>query len=274
MLIWICLFFKIGTFLKGNSHGLLCPVSPQLLLLWVCYYNLLIVLMHTLTARRSISVKEAYDCATAYNKLLRAEEEEVLTVKEMSVYISYFKQTVLLTLMTNVQSKCLCVMFVRCYSLDLSTTRIQSSLVFTKLKALMKSWMNWRVTVLVVLAQLKAPLRSRGPSPYRWTFHIDICLLCPEIPSLTCCSSFHACRVIIAHVKGAKVCFWVRGLCWWLVFTRPNGHCRMGQNSSVKFSVLIPTLPTLLKPMNSKAMKRSGGDSEFDSDIDSPDEML
>ena len=68
--------------------------------------------MHTLTARHSISMKEAYDCATAYNKLLRAEEEEVLIVKEMSAYISYFKQTVLLTLMIKVQSKCLCVIFV------------------------------------------------------------------------------------------------------------------------------------------------------------------
>ena len=47
-------------------------------------------------------MKEAYDCATAYNKLLRAEEEEVLTVKEMSAYISYYKQTVLLNLMTKV----------------------------------------------------------------------------------------------------------------------------------------------------------------------------
>ena len=68
--------------------------------------------MHTLTARHSISMKEAYDCATAYNKLLRAEEEEVLTVREMSAYISYFKQTVLLTLMAKVQSKFLCVIFV------------------------------------------------------------------------------------------------------------------------------------------------------------------
>ena len=57
-------------------------------------------------------MKEAYDCATAYNKLLHAEEEEVLTVREMSVYISYFKQTVLLTLMAKVQSKCLCVILV------------------------------------------------------------------------------------------------------------------------------------------------------------------
>ena len=48
--------------------------------------------MHTLTARHSISMTEAYDCATAYNKLLRAEEEEVLIVKEMSAYLSYFKQ--------------------------------------------------------------------------------------------------------------------------------------------------------------------------------------
>ena len=32
--------------------------------------------------------------------------------KEMSAYMSYFKQTVLLTLMTKVQSKCLCVIFV------------------------------------------------------------------------------------------------------------------------------------------------------------------
>ena len=39
-------------------------------------------------------------------------------------------------------------------------------------------------------------------------------------------------------------------------------------------SVLIPTLPTLLKPTSSKARKQSGGDSEFVSDIDSHDEML
>lgn len=85
--------------------------------------------MYTCTARHSVSVKEAYDTAIAYNKLLRAEEEEVLIVKEMSAYISYFKQNVLLTLMTKVQSKCLCSYIVQCYSLDLGILRnaIQSS---------------------------------------------------------------------------------------------------------------------------------------------------
>ena len=38
---------------------------------WVWYYNLLIVLMHTLTARHSISMKVAYDCVIACNKLLQ-----------------------------------------------------------------------------------------------------------------------------------------------------------------------------------------------------------
>ena len=56
-------------------------------------------------ARHSISMREAYDNAMAYNRLMRAEEEEVLLVQEMCAYISHFKQNVLSTLMSKVQSK-------------------------------------------------------------------------------------------------------------------------------------------------------------------------
>ena len=54
-------------------------------------------------AWHSISMREAYDNAMAYNKRIYAEEEEVLLVKE----ISYFKQSVLSNLMSKVQSKVL-----------------------------------------------------------------------------------------------------------------------------------------------------------------------
>ena len=51
-----------------------------------------------------MSVREAYDSAVAYNRLVRMEEEEVLLIKEMCSYIVYY-QDILSTLTSQVESK-------------------------------------------------------------------------------------------------------------------------------------------------------------------------
>ena len=51
-----------------------------------------------------MSMREAYDSAMAYNRLMRSEEEEVLLIREMSSYISFF-QNVLAILLSKVQSE-------------------------------------------------------------------------------------------------------------------------------------------------------------------------
>ena len=69
------------------------------------YKKFMIAPLNCPIARHSISMREAYDNAMAYNRLMRAKEEEVLLVQEMCAYISYFKENVLSTLMSQVQSK-------------------------------------------------------------------------------------------------------------------------------------------------------------------------
>jgi hypothetical protein len=56
-----------------------------------------------LSTHHSICMREAYEAANIYNKLIRTEEEEVLLVKEMSSYILYYNQKILPSLSSQVQ---------------------------------------------------------------------------------------------------------------------------------------------------------------------------
>ena len=76
-------------------------------------------------------MREAYDYAMAFNKLERAEEEEVLLLKEMSAYLTYFKQDILCTLLSKVQSKFVLILIVL-------LLRFHEPLILLTLKALMK----------------------------------------------------------------------------------------------------------------------------------------
>ena len=120
-----------------------------LLLLWVWYYNLLIVLMHNLTACYSILTKRSIWLCHCIQQAFACWGRGSAHCQGNECIHFLFQANCSLN-PHNKSSKCLCVTFVWCYSLDLSTMCIQSSLIFTK--AMIKSWMNWRVTVLAVLA--------------------------------------------------------------------------------------------------------------------------
>ena len=56
-------------------------------------------------------MREAYEAANIYNKLIRTEEEEVLLVKEMSSYILYYNQKILPSLSSQVQGMYILVLY-------------------------------------------------------------------------------------------------------------------------------------------------------------------
>ena len=88
--------------------------------------------------------------------------------------------------------------------------------------------------------------------------------------SLTCCSSFCVCRVIIAQLKGAKCAFGSDG--------SADGWYSQGPKDLVARQVLSfdpsPTYSFEANELEGYEANLSEGDSEFDSDIDSHDEML